>query len=242
MLWYAWPEELDAFELGVVLASAPARWRNVLAWQVFDAERALGLDDVLPWEAFGVAVGLVCCDAAWNPLFLDRSSVVRAGGRARYSRMGGGADGLATHWRLPGLWQAQFEQLAEQVAAAGDPAPPPATLSAGFTRLPPFGLLPANVADLSALRSDFFASSFELDAVPVPVEQLDAALVEAAALAPLDTAVGGRVRVLVPVPQAVFEPRLLLREVIDPEFARTLAEFLAVRARWLGGRQGLRTR
>lgn len=242
LLWYAWPTELDAFALDVVLAAAPARWRNLLAWQVFDAERGLGADDALPWEAFGVPIGLVCCDPAWNPLFLDRASVVRVGGRARYSRMGGGADGLATHWRLPGLWQAQFEQLAEQVAAAGDPAPPPAALAAGFTRLPPFGLLPANVVDLSALRSDFFAASFELDAVPIPVEQLDAAVVEAAALAPLDSALGGRVRVLVPVPQAVFEPRLLLREVIDPEFARTLAEFLSLRSRWLGARQGLRTR
>ncbi|ATE59884.1 hypothetical protein [Thauera sinica] len=242
LLWYAWPAELDAFDLDVVLAAAPARWRNLLAWQVFDAERGLAAADALPWEAFGVPVGLVCCDAAWNPLFLDRASVVRTGGRARYSRMGGGAGGLATHWRLPGLWQAQFEQLAEQVAAAGDSAPPAATLAEGFARLPPFGLLPANVVDLGALRSDFFAAAFELDAVPIPLEQLDAAVAEAAALAPLDAALGGRVRVLVPVPQAVFEPRLLLREVIDPEFARTLAEFLAVRARWLGARQGLRTR
>ncbi|MBN8442667.1 MAG: hypothetical protein J0M28_13370 [Thauera sp.] len=242
LLWYAWPEEVDGFALDVVLAGAPSRWRNLLAWQVFDAERALAADATLPWEEFGVPLGLVCCDAAWNPLFLDRASVVRTGGRARYSRMGGGADGLATHWRLPALWQAQFEQLAEQVTAAGDPAPDAATLAAGFTRLPPFGLLPANVVDLTALRSDFFPASFELDAAPLPVEQLDAALVEAAALAPLDTAVGGRVRLLVPVPQAVFEPRLLLREVIDPEFARTLTEFLLSRARWLGARQGLRTR
>ncbi len=242
LLWYAWPTELDAFALDVVLAAAPARWRNLLAWQVFDAERRLGPDDALPWEEYGVAVGLVCCDATWNPLFLDRASVVRAGGRGRYDRMGGGAEGLAAHWRLPGLWQAQLEQLAEQVAAAGEPAPPPATLAAGFSRLPPFGLLPANVVDLTTLRSGFFAGSFELDAAPVPVEQLDAALAEAAALAPLDTALGGRVRVLVPVPQAVFEPRLLLREVIDPEFATTLAGFLSVRARWLGDRQGLRTR
>jgi hypothetical protein len=242
LLWYAWPEELAEFALDVVLAAAQERWRNLLAWQVFDAERGLGADGTLPWEEFGLPVGLVCCDAAWNPVFLDRASVVRAGGRARFSRMGGGADGLATHWRLPGLWQAQLEQLAEQVAAAGDPAPDAATLAAGFTRLPPFGLLPAHVVDLTALRSDFFAPSFELDAAPLPVEQLDAAVVEAASLAPLDTAVGGRVRVLVPVPQSVFEPRLLLREVIDPEFAATLAAFSLTRARWLGARQGLRTR
>lgn len=242
LLWYAWPEEADGFALEVVLSGAPARWRNLLAWQVFDAERRLYGDETLPWEAFGVPLGLVCCDAAWNPRFLDRASVVRAGGRARFARLGGGADGLGAHWRLPGLWQAQVEQLAEQIAAAGDPPPPPAELAAAFSRLPPFGLLPADAAELEGLRSGFFPASFELDAVPLPLEQLDVALAEVAAQAPIDTALGGRVRLLVPVPQAVYEPRLLLREAIDPEFARTLAEFVLVRARRLGERQGLRTR
>ena len=242
LLWYAWPEEVAGFALDVVLAGAPARWRNLLAWQVFDAERRLYGDETLPWEAFGVPIGLVCCDSAWNPHFLDRASVVRAGGRARFARLGGGADGLGTHWRLPGLWQAQVEQLAEQIAAAGDPPTPPAELAAAFSRLPPFGLLPSNAAELDALRSGFFPATFELDAVPLPLEQLDLALAEVAAQTPIDTALGGRVRLLVPVPQAVYEPRLLLREAIDPEFAQTLAEFLLVRARRLGERQGLRTR
>ncbi len=62
--------------------------------------------------------------------------------------------------------------------------------------------------------------------MPLPLEQLDVALAEVAAQAPIDTALGGRVRLLVPVPQAVFDPRLLIRERIDPEFAATLAERL----------------
>lgn len=240
LLWYAWPQEWRS--LPPLPPSGPQRWRNLLAWRIFDAERALAADERLPWEAFGVALGVVACAADWTPLFLDRASVVRAGGRGRWARMGGGADGLDTRWRLPALWQAQLEQLAEQIAAAGEPAPDAATLAAGFSRLPAFGLLPAHALDLEGLRSDFFPASFELDAAPVPVEQLDAAIGESAALAPIDLALGGRVRLLVPVPQAVFDPRLLIRERIDPEFAATLAEFLLVRARWLGARQGLRTR
>lgn len=240
LLWYAWPEEF--LGLPAMPPGAPGRWRNDLAWRVFDAERMLGADDILPWEAFGVPVALVAFDADWTPLFLDRASVVRSGGRARYGRMGGAADGLGIHWRLPPLWQARLEQLAEQIAAAGDPAPDAATLAADYARLPPFGLLPAHVVDLETLSSDFFPASFTLDAAPLPAEQLDAALAEAAALAPLDLSLGERVRLLVPVPQSVFEPRLLIREVIDPEFATTLAAFQLERSRALGARQGLRTR
>lgn len=238
LLWYAWPQEWRS--LPPLPPSGAQRWRNLLAWRIFDAERTLGADEGLPWEAFGVALGLVACAADWTPLFLDRASVQRTGGRGRWPRMGGGASGLATHWRLPALWQAQLEQLAEQITAAGDA--PADALAAGFARLPPFGLLPAHALDLETLRSDFFPASFELDAAPVPIEQLDAAIGEAASLAAIDLGLGGRVRLLVPVPQAVFDPRLLIRERIDPEFAATLAEFLLVRARWLGARQGLRTR
>ncbi len=240
LLWYAWPE--DFISLPTMPPGAPGRWRNDLAWCVFEAERLLGPNASLPWEAYGVPVGLVACDAAWVPLFLDRASVVRQGGRARYGRMGGAADGLGIHWRLPALWQARFEQLAEQITAAGDPAPDAATLAADYARLPPFGLLPAHVVDLEAMSSDFFPAGFTLDAAPMPTEQLDAALAEAVSLAPLDLALGERVRLLVPVPQAVFEPRLLIHETIDAEFATTLAAFQLQRARALGARQGLRTR
>jgi hypothetical protein len=240
LLWYAWPEEF--LSLPTLPAGAPGRWRNELAWRIFDAERLLAADAALPWEAFGVPIGLVACASDWTPLFLDRASVVRSGGRARYGRMGGAADSLGIHWRLPALWQARFEQLAEQIAAAGDPAPDAATLAADYVRLPPFGLLPAHVVDLDTLSSAFFPASFTLDAAPLPSEQLDAALAEAASLAPLDLALGERVRLLVPVPQSVFEPRLLIREVIDPEFATTLAAFQLQRSRALGARQGLRTR
>jgi hypothetical protein len=240
LLWYAWPEEFVS--LPAMPAGMPGRWRNDLAWRVFDAEAALAADESLPWELFGVPLGLVACADDWTPLFLDRASVVRSGGHARYGRIAGAGGGLAIHWRLPALWQARLEQLAEQIAAAGDTAADPATLAADYARLPPFGLLPANVVDLATLSSGFFPGGFTLDATPLPSEQLDAAVAEAASLAPLDLGLGERVRLLVPVPQSVFEPRLLMREVIDPEFAATLADFVLRRARALGGRQGLRTR
>jgi hypothetical protein len=245
LLWYAWPEDWRP------LPPENARFRNHLAWTVFEAERRLGAGEVLPWEEIGLPVALVGVDDAFVPTFADRHAVVRQGGRARAGRLllaTGAPDGvgLATGARMPGLWQAQIEQLAEQVAEQvaelGDPAPAPDVLAAGFDRLPPFGLLPRGVIDLAAGSSAFFPGGFDLDAVPVPVEQLDVALRASAALAPLDLARGERVRVLVPVTQASWEPRLLLTEEIDPEFGATLERFLIDRGRALAGRQSIRVK
>ena len=176
--------------------------------------------------------------------------MVRLGGLARDPRLALGATPSA-EWRRAPLWQAQIEQLAEQIAGAGDPPPPAASLAQDFAQLPPVGLLPTNAIDLDVLplneavetlHSEFFPDTFELDAVPVPIESLDLAVREAASLAPIDMSQAERVRVLVPVPQAVYEPRLLREEVIDPEFQATLGRFLLARARALGARQGLRAK
>lgn len=237
LLWYAWPVEWPA------LPAPGPRLRNTLAYRVFDTERALAPDDMLPWEEFGVPVGLIGVDAAFVPTFADRAAVARAGGLAQLSRLqlaGGGAGAITPQARLAPLWQAQIEQLAEQVAEFGDIAPPPDELAAAFGRLPPCGLLPTNVFDRTTRSSGFFPSAFDLDAVPVPLEQLDLAIREAAPLAPLDFSLGERVRVLVPVSQASWEPRLLLTEVIDPLFQQTLDGYLLARSRTLGARQGLR--
>lgn len=240
LLWFAWPEEWQT--LPAVPTEAAEHWRNLIAWQVFDGERRLAADQQLPWEAYGVPIGLVACDDAWTPQFLDRASVVRLGGRARYARLTGRPERLSAHWRWPALWQAQIEQFAEQIAEAGEASLDAARLGAQFSRLPPFGLLPTSAVDLEALRSEFFPTGYQLDATPVPLEQLDAVVDEAASLAPLEPGPGERVRILVPVPQAVFDPHLLNDDVIDPRFAITLNEFLLERARWLGARQGLRQR
>ena len=238
LLWYAWPEDWRP------LPATGAAFRNRLAWTVFDGERALGDDEVMPWELVGVPVALVGVDGDFLPTFADRAAVVRRGGRGRHSRLHlvTAPGGLGASPRLPGLWQARIEQLAEQVAEMGEPVPEPGELAASFGRLPPFGLLPRNVLDLDTLESGFFPETFDLDAVPVPVEQLDLAVRESAGLAPVDMAVGERVRILVPVSQASYEPRLLMTEEIDPEFQETLSRFLTNRTRALAGRQSVRVK
>ena len=238
LLWFVWPGEWRGLP-----AVADNQLRNALAWSVFDAEDALPAEATLPWEDWGVPIAMVALNVDRLPDWLDRASVVRAGGRARDSRLHLVNGVMAAESRLPSLWQARIEQLAEQVAASGSPAPAATTLAAGFGRaLPPVGLLPANCYDPVAHQSGFFPAIFDVDAAPVPVDQLDLAIRASAALAPLAIGSAERVRLLVPVPLSSWEPRLLLTEVIDPLFQATLDDNLLTRARTLGLRQGLRFR
>ena len=239
LLWYVWPDEWRA------LPATGPRFRNALAYTIFDAERSLDGVQTPPWEEFGVPIALIGVDAQYVPSFSDGPAVARVGGRARVSRLqlgpqAGGELTLVPRPRLSALWQAQIEQLAGQVADLGDPTPAANVLAQSFGRLPPCGLLPTNVFDLTSHSSGFFPGGFDLDAVPVPLEQLDLAVRESAPLAPLDFSLGERVRVLVPVSQASWEPRLLLTETIDPLFQQTLDGYLLDRSRALGARQGLR--
>lgn len=237
LLWYVWPGEWRG-----VPAVPDVQLRNALAWTVFQAEEALHAGQVLPWEAWGQPLALVALDAATRaPLWLDRASVVRRGGQARDARLVALGGRLQADSRRPALWQARIEQLAEQVAAAGEPAPAPGQLNDAFGRfLPPVGLLPRNAFDAAGPRSAFFPVGFDIDAVPIPVEQLDLAVRASAALAPLSVGAPESVRLMVPVPLASWEPGLLQRALIDPLFQQTLDEHLLRRARTLGLRQGLR--
>ena len=79
--------------------------------------------------------------------------------------------------------------------------------------------------------------------MPVALEDLDAALAASAALAPYDfSATEEAVRVLVPLPQRVFDPRLLVVELEDPIFAATVNRFVATRQGWRQRRDFVRTR
>ncbi|WP_139559733.1 hypothetical protein [Methylotetracoccus oryzae] len=239
LLWFAWPDEWRA------LPADTPRLRNALAYTIFDAEAALPPGATLPWEDYGVPLAVIALDGTFQPRFVDAAAVVRQGGRARVGRLQfaaspAGALSLAPNTRLPMLWQARIMQLAEQIAEAGDPPPDAATLAAAFDRLPPCGLLPTNVYDPVSGVNNFFPAGFELDAAPLPLDQLDLALREAASLASLDFSQSERVRILIPVSQESWDPRLLLREELNPEFDSTLRRFLSTRSRALGMRQALR--
>ena len=84
LVFVPWPSGVAALPLP---DSNPAgTWRNRLAYTIFDAEAQLVPDAQFPWMMLGVPLALVAFDTNWNPLFIDRSTVVRPGGlpRLRY--------------------------------------------------------------------------------------------------------------------------------------------------------------
>jgi hypothetical protein len=142
--------------------------------------------------------------------FLDRNAVARRGGTAstRVPLLPGA--GTAR------LWQARFEQFAEHVADVAPSLLAGSGLASRFATLPPIGVLPPGIL---GVRSDgelpldrVFPRAFAVEAVPVPLEELDDVLRKAAPLDPIDLAGEEQVQILVPVPQAWYDPKLLVVE------------------------------
>jgi len=229
LVWYAWPDEW------LSLPAADATWRNRLAYQVFGREARLGSAQAMPWHGLGIPLALVGFDAAWLPLFADGAAVVRSGGRPRARQ---GSSGAGDRF----LWQARIEQLAEQITEARQAGTDTAALGAQLPLLPPAGLLPADAIDVRAKVNRFFSPQLDVFAAPVPLEQLDLLLEESAGLAPIDTSVRGRLAVYVPVPQALFDPQLLVieRPDADGRIGEALNRFIDARSDWLRRRQNLR--
>ena len=228
----AWDPELSP------LPVAGSWRRNRIAYAVFDAERGLRQGEVLPWMHVGVPIGLIGLSSSLHFEFLDRNAVVRRGGQAR------GLDVPITPAGDRFLWQARFEQFNEHLVdwIMNTPGLEPADIKAGtaFRRLPPVGVLPREAVASRRQLQHFFPPGYSVQARALPYEQLDLAIEESAALLPYDLNTPDRVEVLVPVPQEHFDPRLLVVEVIDPEFDQTIARFGALRDEWLGRRMIVR--
>ncbi len=226
--------------------------------------------ELSPWELLGVPLGLVGFEqinpggAAAFEIFLDRAAVVRPGGRARTRARptirlatGDAAETLQPPGAgTPFLWRARVDQLAEQLRGLEQLNGP--DLAAHFHFLPPAGLLPRATLDFltteeanrllqndRAAISHFFPAHFGVEAVPIPIEQLDAAFAASAALQRFDlleAQVPDLVRVLVPLPQRVFDPKLLVIEKEDPFFATEVNRLATIRQGWRQRRDFVRTR
>lgn len=226
-VFYAWPDEW------LPLPAPGNTWRNALAHAVFAREAQLGNSQSMPWHGSGVPLALVAVNTAWQPLFADRAAVARLGGRPRAeanAKLGAGT-------RF--LWQARIDQFTEhltEAAAAGDDT---VTLGDQMLTLPPAGLLPRDAVNARSAHQVFFPSTLDVVALPLPIEQLDLVLEAAAGLSPIDLAVRDSVCVYVPVPQTLFDPKLLLTEVADADhkIADAIERHVDDRADWLRRRQ-----
>ncbi len=234
--WLALPEAGD-----LTPPTALGRWRNRLAYTIFSAEKANTPDQLLPWEQVGVPIALVGFDAAWKPLFSDRYSVVRAGGLPKRRHP------LVANAGSPFLWQARVQQFAEQLSELDLATVSISQVADQFLSLPPVGILPTSAIEVrssnpSLGQNHFFPSSYQIQAAPVPLEQLDAVLESSASLVPFDVSKPDQVQVLVPVPQAWYEPDLLKTEAVDSEFQRTIDQMVIRRSQWLNRRTIVRSR
>jgi len=246
---------LCAWDSGLEPEVEQSRWRNQLANEIFtqevrgEAKRpSPEQPDPQPWKRQGLPIALIALTADRQEIeFIDGFAVVRAGGRPRPKTP------VVPNSGDPLIWQARLQQFAEQLAEI---EPQGNTLAAQqewihtkvaprFRFLPPVGLLPSAALDPQAPRKNqnfFFPANYEWQVAPIPLEQLELVLKDSASLAPFDLDQADQVQVWVPVPQAWFEPNLLLEEKPNQLFQQRIIEFQNRRAEWLARRAWLRQR
>jgi hypothetical protein len=256
LLIYSYPAEWQA-DLTPLLAANPTatqihRWRSRIAHTLFEREAALRSEETLPWADWGVPVALLGFgtqpepadseeteETSWFPLFADGYAVVRQGGQAKSRSQ----PQTLTVLHQPFLWQARFQQFAEQLTEMAPITTPEAGADRrlSFDRLPPVGVLPNTALDLATNRLPFFPISYELRLRPIPLEQLDAVMVASAGLAPLDLSRPEQVQVLLPVPQSLYDPNLIdFNTTVAQDFLNQIQSFVQRRAVLLQRQQDLR--
>ena len=236
LLLYLWPAEMLSLDGGAdyaLPAPGPAR-RNRLAYSIFETERLHAPDEVHPWEAWGVPLALIGFTPDWQLEWIDRHAVARIGGSPRERSSCAPEAGDAR------LWQARIDQFTAQLAEL--PSYDAQTLRQTFAQLPPVGVLPPGLFDTATRRQFFFPSGYKVDAVPVATSNLNLVVAECASLAPLDAGQGDAVQLLVPVPDAVYEPGLLRVAREDRRIGEAIKAMREDRTRWLVRRQMARRR
>ncbi len=219
----AWPNPANA--LALPPADPAATWRNRLAFTIFDAEFASG-GTPLPWETLGVALGLIAFDTAWKPLFLDRNAVVRSGGRGRHVQLGHANPGMPGDFvALPiAAAEARLLQLLEENAQIRQQA----DLTA-YRMLPPASILPVAAVDLRNMKKRWFPNNWTLHGAPIHTEEVDTVLRTRMFAAPFDLTAVEEGDILVPLPDDVYDPKVLVHETVDPAFEEERLKAVAAR-------------
>ncbi len=236
LLLYVWPSEVSALDGGPDYnwPGGGEALRNKLAYAIFDNEKLQGEDDQHPWDAWGVPLALVGFDQHWQLEFVDVAAAARKGGADRKQ------SAMVPYTGDVRLWQARIDQFVRHLADLH--ADDEELLRQSFERLPPAGLLPKERFDPVLRRQDFFPQGFKVSAAPIPMSNLEPAILETASLSSMKRGTPDAVEMLVPVPDEMYEPGLLQTELLDPEFARSIMRFRQDRKQWLIRREAARRR
>jgi len=122
----------------------------------------------------------------------------------------------------PALAQARINQLSEQLSQTLAQQGPIGNLAAIFPTLPPSGILPATSLDFVHQRAVWFPPNWSVSAAPVFLEELETVLetgmleapIAAETSAPADPTQMEPVEVLIPLPDAVYDPDVLVHETV----------------------------
>jgi hypothetical protein len=213
-----WPANDAA--LALPAAAPAATWRNRLVYAIFNTELTLDADTYLPWEPYGVPLALAGFDATSKLQFVDRSAVVRAGGLPRRRYLRPFQQNLSAV--QPALANARVNQFAEQIGQELTPSSPAGLVANEFASLPPAGLLPSYTMDFVNRKALWCPSNWTVTAAPIFSEELEGAIETAMTAAPLDTTQNENIEILVPLPDAVFDPDILVTEQPSPQFQQEL--------------------
>lgn len=111
-----------------------------------------------------------------------------------------------------------MSQLAEQISASAAMT----SLIPSFAFMPPSGLLPAAAMDFVNKVALWFPANWNIVAGPVHEEEIETALLSGMTAQPLDVTQNESVEVLVPLPDALYDPNVLVTETVDPAFQKAV--------------------
>ena len=228
-----------------------SRWRNELAYTLFNEElRKNELGQRMPWETpidqnqtVGLPIALLGLNKTLTRvLFADSYAVVRQGGKPRTRSP------LVLNSGNEFIWQARIQQFKEHFIEQFEKTAfqnlDQASISEHFRYLPPVGLLPNNVVNWTTNQHLFFPANYSILARALPLEELDKVVEASASLMPLMLDQPEQVELLVPIPQAFYEPDVLnFKETVNPIFETTRKQLVeSQRPEWLGRRNWNRDR
>lgn len=126
----------------------------------------------------------------------------------------------------PALAQARINQLSEQLSQAMAQRQPFSSFADICPTMPPSGILPAQAMNFRQQRAVWFPPNWSVSAAPVRLEELETVLetgmtldeIAAQKTAPADQTLMEPVEVLVPLPDALYDPNILVHETVAPIF------------------------
>ncbi len=164
----------------------------------------------------------------WNGVYLPTSD-----GTVTWINNGAGNPPVVQ----PALAQARINQLSEQLSQAMIAQATFKTLADIFPSLPPSGILPVSAVNFTKNSAPWLPPNWTVSAAPVYLEELETVLetgmlmdpIPAAATAPAETTLLEPVEVLIPLPDSVYDPDILVVDTVPAVFYQEQANATAAR-------------